>query len=404
MFPLIKKTVSRLTSTTSALAVAATVLVAPAFLSATDAAAQGAQRGQGQGQGAGQGRGAGGGTVLRGKTDRGTSIETRVFRGKGERVIIILEDDDSDRPAWAQGNRDLNPHAKGGGQPAGAGDKKGDLYGDLVVVVRDLVTGLPVYVTVTRTDDEGNQVEVKELQICLDAACTETVLTVFGEIPEGTVPIEVEFGRASVGRAPDAVIQHALDEVISKLTAADPGSITTEESGRLTFTIDGVAYTIDSPLENLAAYIELMDSLANSTDSDGLVALLGDLATLNTAAALLAGAADKTGDITLDFLYYQNRILDLTNVVSGDDSYYDFVTFTYDRTYSTDYTYILTTDGTTYENRTLDINVYLESINGTLPSDTDLAALFAAASDDALEVIELVHTQIHTEVLPGTTD
>ena len=43
-------------------------------------------------------------------------------------------------------------------------------------------------------------------------------------------------------------------------------------------------------------------------------------------------------------------------------------------------------------------------LDRSLRAHRDLAALFATASDDALEVIELVHTQIHTEVLPGTTD
>jgi hypothetical protein len=61
-------------------------------------------------------------------------------------------------------------------------------------------------------------------------------------------------------------------------------------------------------------------------------------------------------------------------------------------------------DGALPTTATLDINAYLadESVNGELPDAGDYAALFAAAADDALEVIELVHTQIYTEILPGT--
>lgn len=395
------KTLSmKLTAKSFVVGTATAIALATAFISFTpdDAVSQG------QGLRAGQGgQGSQGGGGIRSDGRGGTSIEGRIFRGKGERVIIILEDDDSDRPPWAQGNRDENPHAQGGGQPTGAGDKKGDLFGDLVVVVRDPVTGLPEYVTVTREDDDGNPVSVDELQICTDANCTESVLTVFGEIPEDVTPVEVDFGRAAIARAPDKVISQALNDAVTKLQTADDGSITTDDAGRITFTIEGISFTIDSPRENLALYIELMDALANDNTESDLVEALGDLATLNTAAALFAGVADKTGDISLDYVYYQNRIVDLDYVESGDDSYYDFSTFTYDRNFATDYTYVVTLDGgQTFDNATLDINAYLDEINGALPDANDKADLFAAAADDAVEVIELIHTQVHTEILPGT--
>jgi hypothetical protein len=50
---------------------------------------------------------------------------------------------------------------------------------------------------------------------------------------------------------------------------------------------------------------------------------------------------------------------------------------------------------------TLNVNDYLDATNGTLPTD-DGVTLFTAAADDAVEVIELVHTQIHEGILPGT--
>jgi len=363
-------------------AVALALALSPVSLTTVDAA------GQGQGQRAGQGpnmqddRGRGGA----GGPSAGTSIESRIFRGKGERVIIILEDDDSDRPAWAGGNPELNPHAKaGGGKPTGAGSKKGDLYGDLIMLLRDPVTGEAI-------------VENGEYLICLDVACTETVPTIDLEVPDAVTPIEVDFGRASIARAPDAVTDKALDDALAKLTA-DGVIIGTDDAGRITYTIDGVTSTIDSPLENLALYVDLMVGLSSDVGDTATEEALGDLATLETAAALFAGVADKTGDITIDYLYYQNQI---TGVVESPDTYYDYADFTYDRDYLATYSYWVSIDGADPVSKTLDINTYLEAVNGALPDDGDYAALFTAAADDALEVIELVHTQVYTEILPGT--
>jgi hypothetical protein len=127
---------------------------------------------------------------------------------------------------------------------------------------------------------------------------------------------------------------------------------------------------------------------------------LGDLATLNTAAALLAGVADKTGDISIDYVFYQNLI---TDVVTNPDTYYDYSGFTYDRDFGTT-TYYVSIDGADPVLKTIDLDAYLEAVNGALPADGDFAALFAAAADDALEVIEFQHTQIQTEILPGTVE
>ena len=355
------------------------------FISSASAA-QGDGAGGGHKGGMGEGKGSQGGQAAGGAGGQGQR------GGKSMTEVLADEaDDDSDRPAWAGGNTEANPHTPGGGgKPDGAGTTKGDDYGDLIVLLRDPETGEPIL--------DGDQ-----LQVCTDAACTETVTMVDGEIPEGTTTVEVDFGRAAVARSPANVIDKALTDAITKLTA-EGVVIGTDAAGRITFTVDGVTSTIDSPLENLALYIDLMTGLASESTSDTETAL-GDLATLDTAASLMAGVADKTGDITLDYVVYQNVIAGVVD--SGD--YYDFSSFTttdYTRDYSDNYTYFLQVvaeDGTvSVEPRTLDINAYLEAINDPLPA-TDGAALFAAAADDALEVIELVHTQIVTgEELPGT--
>lgn len=322
----------------------------------------------------GEGRGGQGGKGAGGQGHKG---------GKSmSDVLADDEGDDSDRPAWA-GVPGGEGRPGGGGNPQ-PGDIKGDVYGDMIVLLRDPETGEPIL------DAEG------WMQACTSADCSTYVPMVDGEVPEGTTTFEVDFGRASVARSPSTVVEHALDEAIAKLTV-DGALISQDEAGRITITVNGVTSTIDSPLENLALYIDLMTGLASDSTS-AAEAALGSLATLDTAASLLAGVADKTGDITLDFVVYNNVI---SGVVDQGD-FYSFTGFTYDRDYD-NVSYFYTLDGgTTVLSATLDVDAYLAAINGALP-DGD-AALFAAAADDALEVIELVHTQVHylTEPLPGT--
>jgi len=283
--------------------------------------------------------------------------------------------DDSDRPDWAMGNKQLNPHS-GDPNPT-PGVTKGDEYGDLFVVVRNPVTGEPILV-------DG------ELQVCLNDGCTETVVTVDGEVPEGVVPVEVEFGRLNIGRAPTKVIAHAEDEALSKITSAT--TLTLDPSGRIV--VDGA--TIDSPLENLAIYIAIMTGDAQ---------VLEALSSLNVdpmalAAAALGAAADKTGEITVDLLYYSNAIYDL---VPAGASYVDYSSFSYDRSiYDQTVSYVYTLDGgVTYINATVNLKDYLTATQPDLGGASGIT-LFSIASDDALEVVELIHTQIHTSVLPGT--
>ena len=344
-------------------------------------AAQGSGQGQqgpgGGGQHGGQAGGQAGGQ-MQGAGGQGGS------KSSMDKVLEAEDEgDDSDRPTWA-GEPGGEGRPGGGGNPQ-PGVTRGDEYGDLIVLLRDPVTGEPI------VNDEG------EYLVCLDVACeAPPVPTVDGEVPEGVTPVEVEFGRASLARSPTSVIDHALEEALGNLTA-DGVVLATDTAGRITYTVDGVTSTIDSPLENLALYIDLMTGLASDSTSQ-TEAALGALATLDTAAALFAGVADKTGDISLDYLFYQNQIAD---VVKSPDTYYDFSGFTYDRDFG-ETTYWVSTDGVNTTLYTIDLDAYLQTINGGLPADGEYAALFAAAADDAVEVIEFVHTQIHPEVLPGT--
>lgn len=222
--------------------------------------------------------------------------------GSGDDKVVVAGDDDSDRPAWAQGNNESNPHSKGGGQPADAGDMKGDLYGDLYVILRDLdANGVPVL------DENGNEILLAE-----DG--TQIFKTVDGDIPEDQLDLvqEVEFSRLSVARAPDTVIEHALEEAWTKI--GDLSTVTYDPAGRIVIA-DGT--TIDSPLENLALYQDLMEE-GQGGDAESV--------DLDLTASLFGAAADKTITITVDMVVYENSILGL-----NEPEYFDFSTYDYSR-------------------------------------------------------------------------
>jgi len=320
--------------------------------------------GSGGGHG-GKGTSGGGGQGQQGFMG-GKSIDEKVFRG-GKSTLSV--DDDSDRPPWAGGNKELNPH-RGNPNPT-PGVKKGDDYGDLWVVVRDPLTGEPILVN-------------GEYQVCLDTACTQIVITVEGELPEGVDAAEVEFGRANIVRSPDKVTEKALDEVISKLEVAT--TVTLDTAGRLV--IDGV--TVDSPLENLALYIAIMK--ADPVLQPFIDKLPEPLPMV--AVGALAGAADKTGTVTVDFVAYFNVLADIVD--KGE--FVDYSAFDYSRdvVYSGDITYFVqdpvTGDVTTVTEPILEAVFGGESY--TWDSNVGISD-FAQAVDDALQVIEFTHTQVH---------
>ncbi len=311
---------------------------------------------------------------------------------KGMDRVLDAEDDsdsDSDRPDWAGGDKELNPH-RGEGNPD-PGDMKGDEYGDLWVYVRDPLTGLPVTVTC----DAGTCYQVV---VCADADCTTTELHQLStdpeaELPAGVVPIEVELGRLNLGRAPTKVLTHAADEALSKITV--PGvTLGLDPAGRIT--VDGVA--IDSPLENLALYIAVMTG--DQKVLSALEPLLADRSVLEIAAALLGGSADKTGEITNDVTFYSNVIYDI--VPAGED-YVDYGDMTYDRSLydAVVFYHYYDTDGVTVLNASVNLKDYLEATQPALPAEGGIT-LFSVAADDALEVVEIIHSQIHEGLLPGT--
>lgn len=139
----------------------------------------------------------------------------------------------------------------GGGKPPGAGSKKGDLYGDQYILLRDVDpsdgggSGEPVL------DANGQPILVgSDGSLIYFEANTDGDY----EIPATSLPYvqEVELERANVARAPDKVMEKSLVEALEKIETASIVSV--DPAGRIV--CDGV--TIDSPLENLALYKYLM--------------------------------------------------------------------------------------------------------------------------------------------------
>ncbi len=332
-----------------------------------------------------------GGAAKKGAANKGGAKKgaaNKGGQGKGADKIFRAEpSEDSDRPVWAgvKGGK-----SGGGGKPAGAGTKKGDLFGDMVVILRD-ANGVPILTTdglvqviayyypdgstslVPLKDASGNLVVIPYV----DGELSSTVTV--GGVTYDVYGAEVDLGRLSVGRAPTKVLQHSLDEALSKLKSAT--TITVDSTGRLA--VDGVA--IDSPLENLALYLDYM--------KDGSIAGVTLPANFNPAA-LLAAAADKTGTISVDTVVYMNSILGINNLAANPDVYYDFSTVNYDRyTVWKDATatVLVLKDGVYVPTVVNLYEVVFNSTNWTDPTAVGGADDFAAAANDYLQVIEFVH-------------
>ncbi len=309
------------------------------------------EHGSGSARGQGQGAESGHGGGMR-------DIGDTIFRGQGQRgssQAQASEEEDSDRPSWAGGGG-----KPGTGKPGTASTKKGDNYGDLYVILRDPATGAPVL------DENGNVQPVL-------ADGTVIQLTADGEVPaEYADQVQtVEFSRLSVSRSPTKVMDKSLEEALSAIQSAD--EITYDAAGRIVVIKDGEAKTIDSPLENLALYV---DAIKNGSF------------TLEQAASFLGAASDKTQPLNIDIVVYLNTILGL-NGTSGTN-YVDYTNFTYDRAtaYSSDVTYLVSNGDGTYHT---EVKPIIEAVFDNKDVTASGAEGFAQAADDARAVIEFVH-------------
>ncbi|MGM0560897.1 MAG: hypothetical protein ACQETX_07515 [Pseudomonadota bacterium] len=282
---------------------------------------------------------------------------------------------------------------------------RNDRDGDFISILRD-DNGVPIlYVW---EDQDGDGVPDTAVQSDdgypqpVDAEGNLIPLSEEGEPVSDENVIEIEFSRLNVARSPTRVLSSRYLEAITSINQADELSL--DSAGRLVITVDGESRTIDSPLENLAIYVELM----NTGTLDGVTLdaeTLGDLAFMadgqftvedqKAAASFLAGAADKFGELTVDIVAYLNtNLLGLDGSIVGPNgqSYIDFSDFTYDResAYGDISTTVLieVSDGV-WEEQT--INVYDSVFNGEAYSSDSGIDGFSQAADDALQVIEYVH-------------
>lgn len=227
------------------------------------------------------------------------------------------------------------PDGKGGGQGGGGqdGGTTPDL-GDLVILYRD-ANGIPIATIAEQvTDPEtGLQTDGGLCQQPLafnvsdqtDSLCPTSCVredieniavikvdpyTCAVQVGCSTCTQEVDFGRTNVVRSPAAVFEAQLEDVRVNLSTAD--CVTLDPAGRLVgSTVDPISgavlsSAIDSPLQNLAIYRQLM-----LTGSIG-VGLPEGADLLNTAARSIGTGSGKSGEVNVDQVVYINQILGLT--------------------------------------------------------------------------------------------
>lgn len=262
--------------------------------------------------------------------------------------------------------------AQHGGDEGGSGT--GDVFGDLVHVKRSPTTGQPI-LQKRWIELPGDTFGWGYCPIPLNGAGEEVGFVDLSCDPaDPSAVVEVNyFGRLSGGRTKERNSRMHFDEVISTIKDPAVGTVSQDEVGRLRFGYDctkiGQCATwkvIDSPMENMALYARLMryghlqtdpaevdtfahgdpaagtqyhpalaavdykkfdastrhllpeNSAVNCFPADGsFVAACAAGARLASrdfvrAGSFLAGAADKTGVITVDLVQYMNRILKIT--------------------------------------------------------------------------------------------
>ena len=342
-----------------------------------------------------------------GKSDHGKGHKGAGYYKRGsanQSLDAFLEDvaDDSDRPDWAGPDGEA---PKPGGGSKGSDTRRGDLFGDLWMILRD-DNGVPILVKWV----DGVQVVYPGTGSTdgwflqpLDADGNPVPLDEEGHPVDESLPVEVELGRLNVARAPEKVMDHSLVEALSKLASAT--EVTLDPSGRLV--ADGV--TIDSPLENLALFKAIVSTpavggiitLTATANVDGQdVTYSFDISVDQAglvAAAAIAAASDKTGTLNYDEVMY---IADFFGLSSELSSFVTTWNYERDDVYTDDITvWILEgvdTDGDgifdVYYPVEVQINQAVEF--NDLPmivADNNGIDSFAQAADDSVQVLEFVH-------------
>lgn len=350
----------------------------------------------------------------------------------------------TDDPAFSKGDH--------GGKPGETDNMRGDEFGDLYVVLRnidgkpDLVPAIgekdewtekPVPVAfvwdgVTK-DDEGAPVLAEDPAYSGEGFPAEVAgfdnnwagYYTFGtegviEYDEVTgdmltyndrAPTSVELGRKNIARSPQSVLDNALKEAFKTLEGNFP--LTIDYCGRLAGKLDGNPAgenkTIDSPRENMALYQALMlnggisgpfmgtetvtPGFELNTKLNNLIAVHG-FHWLDIAASCFAAAADKTDNLTVDEIVYVNQFLGI-NGEEDSKVYNHYVGYSYNRDrYNGRNIHVkYINDGAADEYLTITQaeGVYFfftKKYNWT----TNIAA-FRTAADDAMQTLEFIHDE-----------
>lgn len=342
----------------------------------------------------------------------------------------------------------LKKGGKGGNGGNGGNGGSSGLYGDLVICLRS-PDGIPIYYEIYNEEHNTTDYFAWPIKVAISddvplRTPDDVTYVTFDLNDEGEVidddPYydvkEVEFGRLNIVRAPQSVLDNALNEAITSLTQTGITDITTDASGRLIAIIGNedwiVNYdddftndetndkTIDSPRENMAIYQELLGN-GFSGDLSFLSSYFTENDVLRLAYGAIAAGADKTGNMIVDEIAYMNDWLlkwDADNVDQALNSpdvkgrkYFDFSGFSYDRdaVYSNKYVRItnLNSNGTwDYEYLSL-----LNAVPWTTPNkriqynggqNIDITG-FSNAADDAIQVLEFIHESDLYEYSPYFT-
>jgi len=342
-------------------------------------------------------------------------------------------DPDSDRPTWAGGNTEFNEHNKkdeGGTTGGSAGE-----YGDLYVLKRD-VNGVPEMLDIPVYDEEGEPTgETLWVVQPVGEDGEPLELDAEGELTEASLLLAqpVEFGRLNIVRSPQSVLDQALGEALKVINLGEAFSL--DFCGRLTIwnrdLVEGsetngeliITKTIDSPRENMAIYQEIM----NNGFSNKLTALGGTgIDPYTLAASCFAAGSDKTGTVNIDEVVYVNGFMDCLGCEPIENEHeYDFDNnnkwyfnfgdcdchsqFQYNRdVYKSRMLSIITLspDGT-WKEEVVSVFKAMEDRGlftyrwGQETFKTHVDG-FAAAVDDAVQVLEFVHGDSNIEFLPVT--
>jgi hypothetical protein len=236
----------------------------------------------------------------------------------------------------------------GGGGGGGGGGGSPD-YGDLIVLYRDAY-GVPILSEAQPVIDPETGLEVPG-GVCLqpvaapgvDIVDPVTLVSIdCDKTPDGLclIPVdqyscsvlpeyaiytqEIEFERINVARAPDDVMARQLEDVLIGLSTAD--CIQLDPAGRLLYqtldTLDSdgdgitdeyLAKTVDSPLQNLAIYKELILKGELGDPAIELPKPFAAYGFLDQGAKGLGAAASKEGSVNVDLVVYLNQIMGLSD-------------------------------------------------------------------------------------------